>query len=483
MKYLETFIRSALLLASISLLGGCGSRQEPPLEQPQERSPDKVQLWEWGPYWAVKNIGAEEPWDSGIYFWWGDTVGYYRKGRSWYASDDSPGARSFNKDNAPTYSEDYNYNLEHDGWVVSKNGTYVLAPEHDAARVHWGGAWRMPTDQELKDLANKCDWEWTTTNGVYGFVIRGKDGYSAASIFLPAAVGYVEEDDIRHSKMGFYWSSVPQGWGNSWSLSCSWDHDPEIFHESRYIGQVIRPVQGFGEEVPDCAEVAKRVTHERAQASKNVSEAARKHGKVQLWKGGPYWADKNIGAENPEDYGLYFWCGDTVGYRREGDVWVASDGSSTFSFDMDNIPTYDKNSSALHNEGWIVLKDDAFVLAPEHDAARVHWGGLWHMPTKKEIEDLNNKCDWTWTTKNGVDGYIVSGRGDYSSANIFIPAAGYGRGTSLCKAGSRGYYWSSVPNSDSHNAYGLGFYSGFHGMFNYNRYDGQSVRPVQGFAE
>ena len=35
-------------------------------------------------------------------------------------------------------------------------------------------------------------------------------------------------------------------------------------------------------------------------------EIARKpaHGKVQLWGGGPYWAETNIGAEKPEDYGL-----------------------------------------------------------------------------------------------------------------------------------------------------------------------------------
>lgn len=29
----------------------------------------KVQLWEGGPYWADRNIGAEAPWDSGDYFW------------------------------------------------------------------------------------------------------------------------------------------------------------------------------------------------------------------------------------------------------------------------------------------------------------------------------------------------------------------------------------------------------------------------------
>ncbi len=203
-------------------------------------------------------------------------------------------------------------------------------------------------------------------------------------------------------------------------------------------------------------------------------------GKVQLWEGGPYWAETNVGAENPEDYGLYFWWGDTVGYRREGNAWVASDGSSSnFSFGSGSTPTYGKET--LQSEGWIT---SAGVLAPEHDAAHVHWGGSWRMPTKDELSALNGNCDWTWTTRNGVNGYVVRGRGAYSSASIFLPAAGRGYGTSLGYAGSYGLYWSSVPyESYSDYAWYLGFNSGYHYTGSSDRYYGQSVRPVQGFAE
>ena len=62
--------------------------------------------------------------------------------------------------------------------------------------------------------------------------------------------------------------------------------------------------------------------------------------KVQLWAGGPYWADTNIGAEEPEEYGYYFWWGDTIGYKRENNKWVATDGSSSnFSVGSSNTPT------------------------------------------------------------------------------------------------------------------------------------------------
>ena len=205
----------------------------------------------------------------------------------------------------------------------------------------------------------------------------------------------------------------------------------------------------------------------------------REHGKVQLWEGGPYWAETNIGAERPEGYGYYFWWGDVVGYKRENNKWVASDGSlSNSSFDRDNVPTCDKGNSALGDDGWIA--EDGF-LEPNHDAAHVQWGGDWRLPTRQELEDLCKKCDWTRVTMNGVNGYVVRGKSAYASANIFLPAAGLRHGTSLRHVGSHGNYWSSVPNSDSYNyAWSLYFNLGYRLMdYNY-RNGGQSVRPVQG---
>ena len=204
------------------------------------------------------------------------------------------------------------------------------------------------------------------------------------------------------------------------------------------------------------------------------------HDMVQLWEGGPYWATTNIGAENPEDYGYYFWWGDTVGYKRVNDAWVATDGSSSnFSFGSSNTPTYNKSIATLKSEGWITADS---VLVPEHDAAHVHWGGAWRMPTYQELYDLNSKCDWTWTTVNGIKGYVVKGKGVYASASIFIPCAGDGLGTSLGGAGSNGVYWSSVPDSGSNLARYLYFYSSYHGTYYGSRDYGRSVRPVQGFT-
>ncbi len=208
--------------------------------------------------------------------------------------------------------------------------------------------------------------------------------------------------------------------------------------------------------------------------------------KVQLWEGGPYWAETNVGAEEPWEYGYYFWWGDTIGYTYENATWKASDGSSSnFSFSESNTPTYGKDTATLQSEGWITTDN---VLAPDHDAAHVQWGGNWRMPTKQEFDDLRSKCDWNWTTTNGVNGWVIRGRDHYASNSIFLPCAGYGYETSLYSAGSDGSYWSSVPYSSNYDYYYLHawylyFESGYHGTYSYIRYYGRSVRPVQGFTE
>ena len=253
----------------------------------------------------------------------------------------------------------------------------------------------------------------------------------------------------------------------------------------------------LGGEPPPQKETAGQIETTTGRVAASAGTANRSvHNKVQLWEGGPYWADTNIGAEKPEDYGLYFWWGDTVGYKREGDAWVASDGSSSdFEFNEEHATTCGKSLSTLKSEEWIIGGEDrksflgklfgareATVLATKHDAAQVHWGGEWRMPTNQELKDLCNKCDWTWTTINDANGYVVRGRGNYASVSIFLPCAGYGIGASLGHTGSTGAYWVSVPHSDytDSDAYDLGFNSGRHAVSYYYRYYGQSIRPVQG---
>ena len=208
------------------------------------------------------------------------------------------------------------------------------------------------------------------------------------------------------------------------------------------------------------------------------------YGGVQLWEGGPYWAECNVGASSPEDYGYYFWWGDTVGYTNNGSAWISVDGlKSSISFISSGTAasTYNKSTSTLQSSGYI---DSTGNLVAKYDAATVHLGAPWRMPTYDEIGGLVDNCTTTWTTRNGVYGRLVTGKGDYASKSIFLPAAGYGYGSYLYDPGSYGLYWSSTPNSDgSNDAWYLVFGSSSFGRsYRYSRCYGRSVRPVRGFA-
>lgn len=214
-----------------------------------------------------------------------------------------------------------------------------------------------------------------------------------------------------------------------------------------------------------------QVVFERMTVRITLEALAVSVGKVQLWEGGPYWADRNIGASSPERSGLYFWWGDIKGHRPSGTTF-------SFSFVKSNCPTDEKSINQLQSEGWITSNG---VLSRSHDAAHVKWGWSWRMPTYQEFRDLNSNCDWTWTTRNGANGYIVRGRGVYASISIFLPAAGSGSMTSLRSAGSYGRYWLSEPYSNYRTAYVFGFDSVSHGMGGDSslRYFARSIRPVQ----
>ena len=214
-------------------------------------------------------------------------------------------------------------------------------------------------------------------------------------------------------------------------------------------------------------------------------------GGVQLWENGPYWAECNVGATKPEEYGHYFWWGGTVGYKRNStnSGWVSVKDSSAFSFSSENCPTFNKSNEQLKSSGYL---DSTGVLVAARDAATANLGAPWRMPTYAEIAALIGSCTTKWTTRNGVPGRLVTGQGAYSSKSIFLPAAGYCTGDTLQCDGahgdySDGYYWSTSPYN-YRSTWFLSFYSsninGFtQEYFDGDRYKGFSVRPVRGFAD
>ncbi|MBR4119245.1 MAG: InlB B-repeat-containing protein [Bacteroidales bacterium] len=124
--------------------------------------------------WATCNVGAESPEDYGDYYAWGETTT-----KSSYTSSN---------------------------YTYSSNPT-SLPLSADAARVNWGGSWRMPTIYEQEELinTNNCTWTWTTQNGVNGYKVTSKK--NGNSIFLPAA-GYLSGSNLSSAgSYGAYRSS------------------------------------------------------------------------------------------------------------------------------------------------------------------------------------------------------------------------------------------------------------------------------------
>lgn len=163
---------------------------------------------------------------------------------------------------------------------------------------------------------------------------------------------------------------------------------------------------------------------------------------------GVKWAACNVGADRPEEYGDYF-------------AWAETKTKKEYT--KENSKSYAKDRNDISGSS-------------RYDAARANWGGSWKMPTKEEMEELCKYCTWEWTTQNGIKGYNVKG---LNGNSIFLPAAGYRIGSSLGLAGSDGFYWGSTPGEDNtFYAFSLYIYSDMHGMDDYFRYSGQSVRPV-----
>ena len=97
---------------------------------------------------------------------------------------------------------------------------------------------------------------------------------------------------------------------------------------------------------------------------------------------GLLWADRNIGAETPEDIGLYFQWGDIVGYTAE----KVGNGEGLKPFDWGDYKFSIDGSSS--NFSKYNASDSKTVLDPEDDAAHVNMGGNWRMPTFEEYKEL-----------------------------------------------------------------------------------------------
>ena len=248
------------------------------------------------------------------------------------------------------------------------------------------------------------------------------------------------------------------------------------------------------------------------------------------------WADRNVGATNPEHYGSYFQWGDTNAYTFDGageitaaelasllqplvgdEMEVTKDNVGEILLmlfegydvgtDLTNTPMGALGGSLGKLFNWDNYKfgtssnltkynstDNLTVLESSDDAAAFHMGTQYRMPTIDEIYELINNTTQTFIDLDG--NVYIKGTDDiniepgklkgvrFTSSNgnsIFIPAAGGCNESLLYVIGMNGILWSSslYDGGDDYARY-LGF--GCDGGVNENgdyRYCGRSVRGVQ----
>lgn len=146
------------------------------------------------------------------------------------------------------------------------------------------------------------------------------------------------------------------------------------------------------------------------------------------------WADRNVGASSPEEYGEYFAWGETETKRFYGD-------QSKYKY-------IDSKKYRKYNYVHFIGKhtvDSLFTLQKVDDVATQRYGSNWRMPTAEEIEELFAKCTFIKGELKGAKGFFVTNADTTSVADtIFIPLVGQKSfGNFRLYPATTGYYWTS----------------------------------------
>ena len=127
--------------------------------------------------WATCNVGADKPEDNGLLFQFGHIDGYKYM--------DENHKFKTNAQNLEDGSTREYIPITSSGRVYKKNE--ILDLEDDAAHINMGGKWRMPTNEQLKELYDNTTHKVEMINGVKCMLFMSK--INNKRLFVPF-VGY-----------------------------------------------------------------------------------------------------------------------------------------------------------------------------------------------------------------------------------------------------------------------------------------------------
>lgn len=193
-----------------------------------------------GNLWAVCNIGASSPEETGSFFAWGETAP---------------------KNNFTWTNYKWGERLEITKYCFDEekgdiDSLSVLDISDDAANYIMGDGWQIPSAEDFNELlrSRNCDKKWCKLNGTGGFLFTSvKKGYEGNSLFIPLS-GMQDYEKIRfQDQYGYYWcnelyfDNINRKYMSN-EASVLWlEHLEEVDNKlvdfrTRYLGLPIRPV-------------------------------------------------------------------------------------------------------------------------------------------------------------------------------------------------------------------------------------------------
>ena len=161
------------------------------------------------------------------------------------------------------------------------------------------------------------------------------------------------------------------------------------------------------------------------------------------------WATCDVGADNPEE---------------EGDIYAWGETSVKSEYTLSN---YSHKNRVNYMGSYVYTYSLSIPISgTKYDVAYQKWGTRWCMPTPDDFEELIDKCTWTSTTQNGVEGYLVTGPNGNS---IFLHNGDYWADDNILT----GLYGASNSQACYLNVYTYGYSSE-----RKHAHLGSNVRPV-----
>ena len=435
--------------------------------------------------WASFNLGANSNSEVGYLVGWGDNTGKNRSSNLKYFP------------------------------VLNPTGN-IINTNYDLANQLLGKEWRLPSQSEIQELIDNCNWTWETVNDVSGYRVSAKDG--SGSIFIPIT-GKRKEEIVSDNSQGYYWSGMldVEHLTNAIALELpsNLPNSVQTISLERFIGCAIRPVYGeYKVPVSVCLSEISDIHYYDVTVSGSLQGDYNKFNitsygicyaktedalDINATEGNgivktdvmPSSADFKYTLNNLERNTVYY-CkafalidgnyvfSDILSFKTGTPYPVADyvDLGLSVKWASWNVgaksiddaggyygwgdATGDLNSR--YNTDYAVGNSSTNISNTKYDIAQVQWGSKWRLPSRSEYQELLD-CKWVYKSNynnSGVNGYFIYGKeGSGMEDNfIFMPLAGYKPvDGSPVYYGEDGHYWTSECQDDQVKAYYVSLYN------------------------